>query len=190
MEQSLSAAVAPEVEKFVEKLVAGKTDGASARCDLMLSLREKGFWNLSCDEDWLNGVLDLNSSLRSLWRQYCDGLRLPILDEWPAQEFYRAFPRAVQRDWLLRWTEVGGRVYRGKMIALKDDSIWRALSDFQFPFPPFAPGSGMSVRDIDRDTAMKLGLIDRDHQVSPKKVPRPRLIILEQIKKRTHENGL
>jgi hypothetical protein len=179
VQQGASNEVAVLVQKFVEKLVAGKTDCASARCDLMMALREKGFWDLSCDEDWLNGVLDLNSSLHSLWRQYSNGLHAAILDQWPAQEFYRAFPRPVHRDWLRRWTTGGGRLYGDKMIALKDDPVWYALSDFGFPFPPFAPGSGMSVRDIDRDTAMKFGLIDRDSLVSPKRVGQPKLILLE-----------
>ena len=65
------------------------------------------------------------------------------------------------------------------MIALKDDPVWFALSDFGFPFPPFASGSGMSVRDIDRALAMELGLIDLNRQVSPKRIPRPKLILLK-----------
>ena len=172
-------AVATEVEKFVEKLVAGKTDHTSARCDLMLALRQKGLWELSCDEHWLNAVLDLNFSLRCGWRSYSDGLHSAILDQWPAQEFYRAFPRTVHRDWLRRWTDSGAHLYSGKMIALKDDRVWNALSDFGFPFPPFALGSGMDVRDIDRDTAMKTGLIERDRQVALKNAPRPKLILLD-----------
>jgi len=63
------------------------------------------------------------------------------------------------------------------MIALKDDPIWCALSDFSLPFPPLAVGSGMYVRDVDRRTAINLGLIDRDRRVSPKKVPPPTLIL-------------
>jgi hypothetical protein len=178
VEQS-APAVAAEVEKFVEKLVTGKTDHASARCDLMLALRHKGLWELSCDEDWLNGVLDLNFSLRCGWRSYSDGLHSAILDQWPAQEFYRAFSRRVHRDWLRRWIDSGGRLYNGKMIALKDDRVWHTLSEFGFPFPPFALASGMSVRDIDRDTAMKVRLIDRDRQVAPNSVPTPKLILLD-----------
>jgi hypothetical protein len=168
--------IAPLIEHFVEKLVAGETH--DARYDLMMELERKGFWDF--DEDWLKGVLDLNSWLRSGWQQYNGSLCGPILDQWPGQELHRAYPRAVHRDWLSRWTKAGGHLYNGKMIALKDDPIWYALSDFQLPFPPFAPDSGMDVRDIDRDTAMKLGLIDRDRQVSPKKVHRPGFILLPQ----------
>jgi hypothetical protein len=42
--------------------------------------------------------------------------------------------------------------------------------EIQLPFPPFAPDSGMDVRDINRGAAMKLGLIDRDRQVPLKEV--------------------
>ncbi len=175
VEQGASNEVAVSVEKSVEKFVAGKTDRASARCDLMMELRAKGFWDLACDEDWLNGVLELNSSLRCHWRQYNQGQR--TLNAAPAQELYRAFSRKIPRDWIRRWSDAGGRLYGGKMIALKDDPVWYRLSDFGFPFPPFALGSGMSVRSIDRAFAMKLGLIDLNRQVSPKRLPRPKLIL-------------
>jgi hypothetical protein len=134
------ADVSDLIEGFVERFAAGKVDLASARCDLSFALDKVEFpW----DGDWLNGVLQLNSWLRSSWRDY-DWQRVNpvILNAWPAQEFYRAFPRAIHRDWLRRWTEAGGQICNGKMIALKDDPIWHTLSDFGFPFPPFAPGSG------------------------------------------------
>jgi hypothetical protein len=175
MSQSAPSEVAVVVEEFVEKLVAGKIDHASARCDLMFALEKKGFQNF-IDQDWLNGVLDLNTALRGSWRQYCTSQR--TLDSAPAQEFYRAFSRKVHRNWPRRWTQAGGGIYDGKMIALKNDPIWLELSDFGFPFPPFALGSGMRVRSVDRRTAMKLGLIDLNRQVPPKEVPQPCLILL------------
>ena len=175
MDHHTSADVSSLIEGFVERYAAGKIDLGSARCDLGLALFNLGFRS---DEEWINTVLNLNSSLRAEWRNYDSGRDSAVLDQWPAQEFFRAFPRTVHRDWLSRWTKAGGHLYNGKMIALKDDPIWYALSDFKLPFPPFAPNSGMDVRDVDRGTAMKLGLIDRDRQVSPKKVARPGLILL------------
>jgi hypothetical protein len=171
MEQEVSRVV----EKFVEQLVAGSVDRATARCDLMFALREKGFWDLSCDEDWLNSVLQLNFSLRCAWRDYMFSQR--TLNAAPAQELYRAFDRKNPRDWARRWTEVGGQLYDSRMIALKNDRIWLALSDFGFPFPPFALGSGMRVRSVDRRTAMNLGLIDLFRQIASREVPRPELIL-------------
>jgi hypothetical protein len=178
MDHRTPAEVRDLIEGFVERFTAGKIDLASARCDLSFELDKVEFpWN----GDWLNSVLKLNSFLRSSWHNYDSQRRQSaVLDQWPAQELRRAYPRAVHRDWLSRWTKVGGHLYNGKMIALKDDSIWYALSDFKLPFPPFAPNSGMDVFDMDRRTAMKLGLIDRDREVSLKEVPRPGLILLPQ----------
>ena len=60
------------------------------------------------------------------------------------------------------------------MIALKDDPVWEQLGSSDLfddgldnPYPPFAFNSGMDVQDVDRDEAIKLGLIDRDTQVVP-----------------------
>src|SRR5438132_12728500 len=86
------------VENFVEKLVAGKIDFASARCDLRCALEKAGYAELG-DERWLNGVLGLNTSLRQCWRQYDAGLHAATLDQWPAQELYRAFLRKKHRNW-------------------------------------------------------------------------------------------
>lgn len=53
------------------------------------------------------------------------------------------------------------------MIALKNAPIWTAISAFGLPYAPFDFGSGMDVRDVDRDEAAALGLIDRDTQIEP-----------------------
>ena len=45
------------------------------------------------------------------------------------------------------------------MIALKTDPVWERLSVFGHPFPPFDWGSGMGVVDVDRKTAIELGLV-------------------------------
>lgn len=169
------------VETAVEALIAAKVDKASARCDLRLALRDRGFVDLSYDDDWLNGVLDLNFTLRCEWRSYDWSLAHPeILVQWPAQELCRGGYRRVHRDWLRRWSDLGGRLYDARMIALKDDPIWLALSDFRFPFPPFALGSGMVTQSVNRQLAQKLRVIDWDCRVSPPQpVPRPKLILLD-----------
>ena len=169
--------IAPIVEIFVEHLVAGTVDRATARCDLMSALRENGMCDLPWDSEWLDSVLRLNVSLRCSWRNYMFSQR--TLFAASAEELYRAFSRKNPRDWASRWTEAGGQTYDGRMIALKDDPIWLTISDFGFPFPPFSLGSGMMVRSVDRKTAMNLGLIDRLRKISPVEVQRPRLILPE-----------
>ena len=83
----------------------------------------------------------------------------------PAQEFKRVHPRKRERGttyWQNRWEKAGGKTYGGRMIALKDDPVWTKLSTFGTPYPPFDWGSGMGVRDIDRKTAIALGLINEE----------------------------
>ena len=89
------------------------------------------------------------------------------LDDWPAQELVRLFYRKVTRDWTERWEEAGGQTPGGRMAALKTDPIWAAISRFGEPYPPFDYGSGMGLRDIDREEAEKLGLIGPDDVLTP-----------------------
>ena len=80
----------------------------------------------------------------------------------PAQELIRVQDRKEKRDWAKRWTDVGGKLINGRMIALKDDPIWSKISRFGNPFPPFDFGSGMGLRSIRKSEAIKLGLITAD----------------------------
>lgn len=78
----------------------------------------------------------------------------------PAQEFLRVEERRQKRqDWPARWHKAGGKLYSGRMIALKDDPVWENLSVFGTPFPPFDWGSGMGVQDVSRREAIELGII-------------------------------
>jgi hypothetical protein len=85
-----------------------------------------------------------------------------VLAAYPAQEFVRV--KAVKKprqDWPARWSKAGGKTPQGRMVALKNDPVWRKLSRFGTPYPPFDFGSGMGLRDISRADAEKLGLIKR-----------------------------
>jgi len=99
-----------------------------------------------------------------------------LLDAWPCQELIRISPSLVQRDWKERWARCGGHLYDGRMIALKNADIWDRLGDSNTfpdalgnPYPPFAFNSGMDVRNIRREEAEKLGVIEK---FTP--APRPR----------------
>ena len=92
--------------------------------------------------------------------QRASGMAPGAFAAFPAQEFKRTHARRAQRkDWPERWRKAGGKVYGGRMIALKTDPVWERLSVFGNPFPPFDWGSGMGVIDVDRKTAIELGLI-------------------------------
>jgi hypothetical protein len=67
-----------------------------------------------------------------------------------------------------RWAEAGGTLQAGgRMIALKSDPIWSEISRFGHPWPPFDFGSGMGVRGVSREEAVRLGLLAPDEKVQP-----------------------
>jgi len=93
-----------------------------------------------------------------------------VLNAFPAQEFIRVSPRLHPRtDWKARWIEAGGRA--GRMVALKTDPVWIALSRFGRPWPPFDYGSGMGLRDISRREAIALRLMKKDERIQPIEKP-------------------
>lgn len=107
-----------------------------------------------------------------------------ILDAFPAQELLRIESRMVPRgfkrgkggaivedpgaSWPERWEAAGGTITDGRMIALKDDTIWETISAFGTPFPPFDWNSGFGVQDVDREEAESLGLIEPQETVEPR----------------------
>ena len=54
-----------------------------------------------------------------------------ILLHWPAMElrFFHALSAEKQRLWTTKWLAAGGQIYDGRMIALKNDPIWRAMTN-------------------------------------------------------------
>ncbi|MEM0964792.1 MAG: hypothetical protein AAGJ81_01405 [Verrucomicrobiota bacterium] len=91
------------------------------------------------------------------WKQ---GQDPDLLDAFPARELIRVEVRQEERDWRSRWAAAGGRTVNGRMVALKNDPIWTAISRFDRPWPPFDFGSGMGIRDLSREEAEDLGLIE------------------------------
>lgn len=100
------------------------------------------------------------------WKQDLENPEM--LDEYPAWEFVRVEPRQTPRsDWWERWQAAGAAVnWKGAtstaMAALKTSPIWAAFSRFGTPYPPFDFGSGMGLRDLDREEAESIGLIPPD----------------------------
>lgn len=100
---------------------------------------------------------------------------------YPAWELVRAYHRATPRGtpeshtdgWQRRWAAAGAAVdwkgaVKSPMVARKDSPLWQALGDgdgdysdaLGNPYPPFAFGSGMGWRAVDRAECEALGLID------------------------------
>lgn len=62
-----------------------------------------------------------------------------------------------------RWERYGGQIYKRRMIAWKTDPIWKLLSFFGFPFPPFDVDAGYGIESVDFDEALRLGVVDEYH---------------------------
>ncbi len=102
-------------------------------------------------------------------RRKADLSKVP-LNLYPAYRFTRIESRERPRGeayWQNRWGEAGAAVnWEGAseqpMVALKTSPIWAELSRFGNPHPPFDYNSGMGTIDVDRATAVKLGIMSDD----------------------------
>lgn len=164
-EVNILAAMRERVAKYAE----GETDLSKIRMMIRDDLRranytpEPGQENTIHDlfsQARLDVIIKTNVAQARGYMQYAEGTSPGAFAAFPAQEFTRIAHRRNQRqDWPQRWAKAGGKTYGGRMIALKDDPVWERLSVFGNPFPPFDWGSGMGVLDVDRKTAIQLGLI-------------------------------
>lgn len=122
----------------------------------------------------LNLIINQNLASARGYGQVAQGRSQGALLAFPAQELVRAEARRTPRgDWPRRFVEAGGRLYAGRMIALKDDPVWAELSVFGQPWPPFDYGSGMGLRDISRREALRLGVLQPGQTPDPSPLPGP-----------------
>ena len=165
------------VADAVDRIVRGESDRATERTALRQLADSLGMDELAKDPR-LNLILDTQTGMARGFGAFVEGQHPAVLDMWPAQELYRAEERKEPRDWPERWEAAGGEFYpggdpdyaEGRMIALKDDPIWYDISAFGQPYPPFDFNSGMSLRDIDHDEAVELGLIEDDYIPNPQRI--------------------
>jgi hypothetical protein len=172
-----------EIQKQVDKLIAGDTDTATARLALKDSLDALGY---RPEPDKVGTIEDLRSDPRldliirtnveqaTGYGQWQQGQDQSILDAWPAQELVRWEPRDKKRDWKQRWIDAGGQVFEGegldgpgRLVALKDSPVWSKLSIFGTPYPPFDFNSGVGVEDVTRGDAIDLGLMEPSDVIQP-----------------------
>ena len=182
--------IGDKVEKIVNpqtvirdgKEVTEGLDLATARLELKKKLEELGYSpepgkagsieDLSSDAR-LNLVLQTNTQMAQGYGAWRRGQDPVLLDSWPAQRLYRLEDRKEPRDWHERAkaaaAETGSKiVLDGEgFVALKNDPVWEAISEFGTPYPPFDFNSGMWVEDVSREEAIDLGLIDEDQQIQP-----------------------
>ncbi len=109
-------------------------------------------------------VLDINRAQAQGYARFKRSSSGGALLAFPAQELVRVRNSREQRDWQARWIAAGGTLTDRRMIALKTDAVWTALSRFGVPYPPFDFNSGMGIRDISRREAIALGVMAADWQ--------------------------
>ena len=118
-------------------------------------------------------VLRTNQSLDANLRRKAEAAADPgALWQFPGWEFARMGYSKAPRDWGVRWENAGAAVgwegaSRTEMVALKNSPIWQALGEYGddstgSDVPPFAYNSQMGWLDADRETCVRLGLIEED----------------------------
>lgn len=115
----------------------------------------------------LNLIVDMGHQEAAGYARWKQGQNAVIREEWPALELIRVRDSKQPRDWSARWLEEGGQFFGNRMIALRNDPIWTAISRFGKPWPPFDFGSGMGVESVDRETAIEAGLMQEDDVIPP-----------------------
>lgn len=163
------------MQKLSAEYARGGTDLSKLRMEWTKYLDHTGY---KPDPDVAGTIKDLSSQARidviiktnvaqaRSFIQYAEGMTPGAYAAFPAQEFLRVEYRKRQRtDWPKRWRKAGGEIYGGRMIALKNSSVWGNLGKagpFGTPYPPFDWGSGMGVLDVDRREAIELGLVSKE----------------------------
>jgi len=167
----------------IKGILDGNKSASEARRDIRRALAEAGYQPPNgaagglrdhTSRTRLDLILQQNVRAARGYGKWAADMDPDRLDLWPAQELVRVFARRVPRGtWKQRWAEAGGKLYGGRMIALKTSPVWTNISRFQQPYPPYDYGSGMGVVDIDRDEAVKLGLLKETETLTPEPIPFP-----------------
>lgn len=177
-----------EIDEITRLMVNGEIDLATARIRLTQKLEEIGYQAAVADvgsikdftsDKRIDLIIRTNAQIARGYGQFIQGQNEEWLRAAPCQELFRLQRKKQERGttagsmgWPQRWQEVGGTLFDGRMIARKDDDVWRRLGtafpdSLGNPYPPFAFNSGMWVKDVLRSQAVKLGVIAADVVVSP-----------------------
>lgn len=163
------ARILAEARRMCAEVADGRMDASEFRRDMRKVLDQTGYTAPGGGiQDMrtrarLDLVLDTNVRQARGWAQWKEATTAGALAAFPAREFVRVGRREKERkNWPERWAAAGGRIFGGRMVALKNDLVWTRLSRFGTPYPPFDFNSGMGVHEIDWDEAVELGLLKDD----------------------------
>lgn len=179
MERGKPDGATPEFEAAVlsaiEQYYSREIDLPSAMWKVIFARAEMGWPFRKEDDDWAREILLLNNALRTHWQLWEEDRCNPIfLEAAPARELFLPNPAVHESvDWEDRWRGVNGFIVEKRMVALKSDPIWQMISSFGYPFPPFASCSRMSIREVRRSEAFRLGLMESHSIIELSEFPRP-----------------
>ena len=155
----------------IDRVVSGESGQVEAIGRLRMFLEQNGYEPAPGTEGtikdlstWRRMSVAIDMNVRMM-RGYGNWLRAQkTLRAFPAWEFIRVAPRKVHRDWPSRWdkamlatSDISGA---GDNVALINHPVWRHLSAFGSPYPPYDWGSGMGVKLVGMRRAKELGLLD------------------------------
>ena len=154
------------IEPLIAEHTLGNIDQPTTRLRIKGALTSNGklpYFEINgvrqeLDGEWLDLVIKTNTELVCGYRSFVQSIDPEMLDAYPARELVHVKGETEPYDWPGRWTAAGGKIFSGRMIALKNDPVWLKISDFGHPHPPFAFGSGMDMVDVSRVDAVSLEL--------------------------------
>lgn len=171
---------AEQLEEFramAAEVASGRVSPAEARQKIREWLAATGYQAKPGQEGTLKDLgstqrlkvsIDTNVELARGWAQRKTSMANYVR---PAQMLYRASQARQPRDWRKKWAEAAEAVgWEGvsrthEFVALKTSPIWRALSRFDQPYPPFDFGSKMRVRSVSLKDAQAAGLLTEPEDV-------------------------
>lgn len=128
----------------------------------------------------LGVTIDTNVKMAQGWAGY--QRQLAAVSVFPAKRMVRQIAKKEPRNWPRAWQQKAAQVpaegvNAGDMSAHIAHPIWRALSRFGTPYPPYDFGSGMGDKAIRLDEARKLGVatlpppLPEEATLTPAEVP-------------------
>jgi hypothetical protein len=97
-----------------------------------------------------------------------DGFDPDVLEAFPAQELIYVSDLIAAR-WRKVTSSPGER-----FVALKNDKVWKIISSFGLPYPPFDSEDSTEIQDLGRSETEELGLIGpNDKPEPPSSFPAP-----------------
>ena len=116
---------------------------ATARCMIKDVLRDNGH---TVDHEKIQLCIDTFQGLTNGFAHWFHEPSEGYKEQYPAWELTKVMQVEESVNWTERWQGCGGKIYSNdRMAALITDPIWLKISDFGFPFPPFALNSGIGL---------------------------------------------